>query len=609
MIAEHSLVAPPRNRGDGWTGRKAGLMSAPTTHIRKVFRFMRLRSAAVLLLSASLPFTVATPLLAQAVASAPALIAEEALPADPRFSADRVKADVTFLADDLLEGRDTGSRGHEIAARFVAQRFAALGLTPLGDRKDGKTDWLQQITFQKTERVDAPAGITVSGPAGSATFAQAVDSLVGLSATEPKLDVSAPLVFVGYGLSNARLKLDDYAGLDVKGKIVVMLRGFPDGLPSETAAYLVNSKYEIAQAHGAIGVIQVDTNQSARQRPWARRITQGFQPAFTWVGPDGKPFDETPGIRAAGGLGDKGATALFAGAPRSLAQIRNEADRKGFRPKGFVLKTSARLFGESKSSRVTSPNVVAMIPGSDPALAGEYVVLSGHLDHIGISPAKPGDPAGKDRINNGALDNAAGVATLMEVAHVLSQDKVKPRRSVIFLASTGEEKGLLGADYFARHPAVPIGKIVGNVDLDMPVLTYAFNDVTAYGADHSTLGRLTAQAVAPMKVTVAPDPIPEETVFVRSDHYMFVKQGVPAVFLATGFGNGGEKAYRAFDEANYHQVGDDVNQPIIWRAGARFAEANYRITRAMADGDTPPLWLKGDFFGDLFAPNARKADK
>ena len=453
---------------------------------------MRLRFVAALLLSASLPFAVSAPLCAQAVASAPTLIPEEALPADPRFSADRVKADVTFLADDLLEGRDTGSRGHEIAARFVAQRFAALGLTPLGDRKDGKADWLQQITFQKTERVDAPAGITVSGPVGSATFAQAVDSLVGLSATEPKLDVSAPLVFVGYGLSNARLKLDDYAGLDVKGKIVVMLRGFPEGLPSETAAYLVNSKYEIAQAHGAIGVIQVDTNQSAKQRPWARRIALGLQPAFTWVGPDGKPFDETPGIRAAGGLGDKGATALFAGAPRLLAQIRKEADRKGFRPKGFALRTSARLFGESKSSRVTSPNVVAMIPGSDPALAGEYVVLSGHLDHIGISPAKPGDPVGKDRINNGAMDNAAGVATLMEVAHVLSQDKVKSRRSVIFLASTGEEKGLLGADYFARHPAVPIGKIVGNVDLDMPVLTYAFNDVTAYGADHSTLGKLTA---------------------------------------------------------------------------------------------------------------------
>lgn len=537
-------------------------------------------------------------------AASATLIPEADLPMDPRFSADRVKADVAFFADDLLEGRDTGSVGYEIAARYVAQRFAALGLTPMGD----KGDWLQRITFQKTERLDAPSGVTISGPAGSATFSHGVDALASTNANEPKLDVTAPLVFVGYGFSDKSLKLDDYAGLDVQGKIVVVLRGFPENLPSETAAYLVSAKYEIAQAHGAIGVIQIDTRASARQRPWARRMLLSAQPSFTWVGPDGKPFDETPGIRAAASLDSKGAAALFAGAPRSLAQLLKEADRKGALPKGFALKTSARIFVESQSSRVTSPNIVAMIPGGDPALAGEYVILSGHLDHVGISPAKPGDPADKDRINNGALDNAAGVATMLEVARVMSEDKVKPRRSVIFLASTGEEKGLLGADYYARHPSVPIEKIVGNVDLDMPVLTYAFTDLTAYGADHSTLGKLTADAVAPMKLKVAPDPIPEETVFVRSDHYMFVKQGVPAVFLATGFGNGGEAAYNYYDAHNYHQPGDDMKQPIIWRAGARFAEANYRITRAMADGDTPPRWIKGDFFGNLFAPNAPKAD-
>jgi len=532
------------------------------------------------------------------------LVPEAALPLDPRFSADRVKADVTFLADDLLEGRDTGSRGHEIAARYVAQRFAALGLKPLGD--DG--GWMQRITFQKTERLDAPSGVTVTGPSGSATFSHGVDALVSVNANEPMLDVTAPLVFVGYGMVDKRLGLDDYAGLDVRGKIVVALRGFPETLPSDPAAYLVDARYRTAQDHGAIGVIQIDTEASARQRPWERRMLYSSQPSFTWVGPDGKPFDETPGIRAGAGLDSKGAAALFAGAPRSLAQVLKEAARKGAQPKGFALKTSARIFGQSKSSRVTSPNVVAMIPGGDPALAGDYVILSGHLDHIGISPERPGDPADKDRINNGALDNAAGIATLLEVARVMSEDAAKPRRSVIFLASTGEEKGLLGADYYARHPSVPIGKIVGNVDLDMPVLTYAFTDLTAYGADHSTLGKLTADAVAPMNLVVAPDPIPEETVFVRSDHYMFVKQGVPAVFLATGFGNGGETAYNYFNEHNYHQVGDDVKQPIDWRAGARFAEANYRITRAMADGDTPPRWIKGDFFGDLFAPDAPKAE-
>jgi Zn-dependent M28 family amino/carboxypeptidase len=545
---------------------------------------------------------------ATAPTAAPApTIPETDFPLDPRFSPDRVKADVSFLADDLLEGRDTGSPGYEIAARFVAQRFAALGLTPMGDKKDGKTDWLQRIAFQKTQRVaDAPAGIAITGPQGSATFSYGVDALVGQNANEPQLDVSAPLVFVGYGMVNKTLGLDDYAGLDVKGKIVVMLRGFPEGIPSEPAAYVLSEKGRIAQEHGAIGVIQIDTDASAKQRPWARRLQFGAPSSVTWVAPDGKAFDETAGIRASGSLSDKGAQALFAGAPRSLVQVRKEAARKGARPKGFALKTSARLFNPSTSSRISAPNVVAMIPGSDPALAGDYVVLSAHLDHIGISPARPGDAPGKDRINNGAMDNAAGVATLLEVARVLAEDKVKPRRSILFVVVAAEEKGLLGAQYFAKYPTVPIGNIVADVNLDMPVLTYAFDDVVAYGAEHSTIGKLVGQAVAPMKVKLAPDPWPEETIFVRSDHYMFVREGVPAVFLATGVGNGGEKAFRYFEDNFYHQPGDDLNLPIDWRAGARFAEANYRITRALADGDTRPMWFKGDFFGDIFAPDAPK---
>lgn len=222
---------------------------------------------------------------------------------------------------------------------------------------------------------------------------------------------------------------------------------------------------------------------------------------------------------------------------------------------------------------------------------------------------KPGDAPGKDRIYNGAMDNAAGSATTMEVARVLSQDKVGPRRSVVFLISTAEEKGLLGADYYANHPTVPAASIVGNVDLDMPILLYPFTDVIAYGADHSTLGPIVAAAVKPMQVSLSSDPMPAETIFVRSDHYRFVRKGVPAVFLATGYANGGEKAFGEFLAKTYHQPGDDMNQAWDWRAGARFAEANYRITRAMADGDTPPLWFKGDFFGDTYAPGAPRAAK
>ncbi|WP_341850148.1 M20/M25/M40 family metallo-hydrolase [Sphingomonas natans] len=281
----------------------------------------------------------------------------------------------------------------------------------------------------------------------------------------------------------------------------------------------------------------------------------------------------------------------------------------GAKPKGFALRTSAKLTQDAVVTRITSPNVVAILPGSDPKLKADYVVLSAHLDHIGITPEKPGDKPGTDRINNGALDNAAGIATMLEVARAMAEAPEKPRRSVIFLASTGEEKGLLGADYYARHPTVPAAHIVGNVDLDMPLLLYKFTDVMAFGADHSTLGPLVAKAVAPMGLTLSPDMMPEETIFVRSDHYMFVRQGVPAVFFATGFANGGDKAWPKFLGGNYHHPGDDMSQPIDWASGARFAEANWRITEAMADGDAAPMWNKGDFFGDLFAPKAVKAGR
>jgi hypothetical protein len=559
---------------------------------------------------------------APAAAAKGPMIAEADLPLDPRFSPERIHADVGFFADDLLLGRDTGSVGHEIATRYVAARFTGLGLTPMGDATPAGRSYLQRITFQKTTRADGPSGVDITGADGKTiAFAQGKDALIGISVTEPTLDVSAPLVFVGYGLENARYGFDDYKGLDVKGKIVVALSGFPAGLPSEEAAHIGTTKAETAARHGAIGVISLATNASLKVRPWERSLQYASSPRFNWVETTGanagKAHDGADGLRASASLDDVAGKALLAGAPLSLDALRKLADQpwvagKPVALKGFALKTSARIRGSFTSTRVTSPNVAAMIPGSDPALRDQYVVLSGHIDHLGVDAPKPGEPANKDRIYNGAMDNAAGTSTLLEVARVMEQD-VKaghgPRRSVIFLVSTGEEKGLLGADFFARHPAVPIDKVVGNVDLDMPVLLYPFTDLVAFGADHSTLGKIVAASGKAMNVTLAPDPMPTENIFVRSDHYMFVKQGVPAVFLATGYANGGAAKWADFFKNTYHKPGDDMSQDINWRAGARFAEANWRITSAMADSDTPPLWYKGDFFGDLFAPKAARADK
>lgn len=542
---------------------------------------------------------------AKPVPAAP-LKTEEQMPLDPRFSADRVRADVTFFADDLLGGRDTGSTGHEIASAYVAARFASLGLTPMGD----KGNWLQRVTLQKTVRGEGDSGVAITGPDGKAqNFAQGKDALVGLSALDAKTDVSAPLVFVGYGIDNALLGIDDYAGLDVKGKIVVMLAGFPSGLPSEEAAHAGATKAEAAARHGAVGILTIATNASLKVRPWERSLQYAGTPRIDWVETDGTVHLKTAAIHGSASLNDTAAAALFAGSGRTLAKIRAEADKAGFRPKGFVLKTGARITGASVQSRITSPNVVGMISGSDPALKDQFVVLSGHIDHLGTDAPKAGDAADKDRINNGALDNAAGTATLLEVARVMAGDSVKPRRSVVFLVSTGEEKGLIGADYFAHHQGVASGKIVGNVDLDMPLLLYPFTDVIAFGADHSTLGRMTADAVKAMGVALSPDPMPTENIFTRSDHYQFVKQGIPAVFLATGFANGGGEKWGDFLKNTYHKPNDDLSQPINWRAGARFAEANWRITSAMANSAVPPLWYRDDFFGKTFAPKAPVAEK
>ncbi len=235
-------------------------------------------------------------------------------------------------------------------------------------------------------------------------------------------------------------------------------------------------------------------------------------------------------------------------------------------------------------------------------LKQEYVVLMGHADHLGVDPQP-----GADRIYNGALDNAAGVATLLEVARAFAVSPQRPKRSILIVANTAEEKGLLGAEAFANDPPVPADRIVAAIDLDMPLLLYDFTDVVAYGGSHSTVDVAFRTAGRAMGIALSPDPMPEQTIFVRSDHYAMAKVGVPAVMLATGMANGGDKAWARFLSTQYHQQNDDLQLPINWNAGAKFAELNYRALRLLADANEPARWYEGDYFGNLFAPSAKKA--
>jgi len=519
--------------------------------------------------------------------------------ADPQFSVARFKAHVTFLADDLLEGRETGSRGEAIAGAYVAAQFEAMGLTPGG----AGGSWYLSVPLRSAKLAARPARLTISGAGGTRSWANGTGVILGPSMYERVQDVAAPAVFVGYGIDAPDSGLDDYRGLDVRGKIVVMLAGAPDEIPSEKAAYLTDRKAATAAARGAIAFVTVGTAESDKATPWSRRLRAIGSPRMAWIGPDGQPENDSPGLRASAVLNAAAAERLFAGAERSYADVRAEAGRKGARPRGFALATRIRIERRSDWTDSSSRETIGVLPGSDPTLARQYVVLTAHIDHLGMRAADPAAPQA-DLIYNGAIDNAGGIATMLEAARAFAESPRRPRRSVMFIALTAEEKGLIGSDYFARHPTVPVDSIAAAVNLDMPMLLYDFTDVIAFGAEHSSIGQAVGKAARSMGVALSPDPMPEEHVFVRSDHYSFVKQGVPAVMLATGYANGGDTSWKDFFATRYHNVGDDMAQPIHWEAGAKFARLNYLIARELADSDARPRWYEGDYFGDLYAPNA-----
>ncbi|HYI42931.1 MAG TPA: M20/M25/M40 family metallo-hydrolase, partial [Sphingomicrobium sp.] len=398
--------------------------------------------------------------------------------------------------------------------------------------------------------------------------------------------------------------LDDYAGLDVKGKVVAYVYGAPSNVPSEEAASLGSSRGKTIADKGAIGSVLLFTPSLEKLISWDQVRGYAGEETLRWVEPNGQPHIENPTLRIGGTLGPKAAAALLKGSGTEWPALLKSLEDKAAKPKGFAVRNKVRLQRRSKIEKMTSPNVVGLIPGSDPSVANEVVILTAHLDHDGIVK-----PVNGDSIMNGLMDNAAGIATMLEAARAFQSSGKPPRRSILFVALTAEEDGLLGSEYMAHHPALPGKKIVANVNLDMPILTYDFTDVIAFGAEHSTMGPIVARAVQSMGVALSPDPIPEEGLFTRSDHYNFVKKGIPAVFLATGYGGEGKAKAEEFRKLHYHKVSDDMNLPVRWDAAAKFAKVNYLIARELADGAEAPRWYAGSYFGDKFAADQPKAPK
>lgn len=493
------------------------------------------------------------------------------------FTADRFRSHVEFLASDLMEGRDAGTRGYDVAASYVASQFAGLGLT-----SGGQAGWYQQVPFIEATRSGQPK-MTIGGAAIDTNK----DAAIGASTLATTQELSAAAVFVGFGTEES-----DYRGLDVRGKFVAVLSGFPKGTPSEVGAHLNSTKAKLAQDKGALGVITVRTLEEQKRRKFDYYLKGAREPSIGWVQPDGSPFALASKLRASATLDTAAAEALFAGARTPLAAVLAEADQQGGQPKGFALKPEVSISRQSAHRRFTSPNVLGVLPGSDPALKDEVVLLMAHLDHEGVDPMLPGE----DKIYNGAMDNATGISTMLEVARAFATSGTRPKRTILFAAVTAEEDGLLGSEYLAKHALPGGGKVVGVVNLDMPVLLYDFSDVIAFGANHSTLGPAVQRAVAQAGVALAADPLPQEGLFTRSDHYKFVREGVPSVFLMTGFGNGGDKQFTGFLSTHYHKVSDDLKLPINWQAGAKFARINYLIAKEIADGAEAPKWNADSFF-------------
>lgn len=512
----------------------------------------------------------------------------------PEFSPDRIRADVTYLADDLLEGRNAGTRGYDLAAKFVASRFAALGLQP-----GNNGSYLQNVPFViATPKPAAANAITI----GDKTFVNGTDIVLSGTSVYPDQSETFEVVFAGYGFEDDRYGFHDYAGLNVRGKVVAVLSSLPEGAPSDVVADLADKRAEVAEAKGALGMLVIATPETLKQFSWDRLKAYGSVPRLRWLREDGTPNVVAPKLKVGGFLGPAASEALLEGTKFPADKLYASIVDKKARPKGFKIPGQFRFERHSAVERLNSSNVVGLLPGSDPKLAEEVILFMAHLDHDGIVT-----PVDGDSIMNGAMDNASGVATMLEAARAFGEGGSRSKRSVMFAAVTAEEDGLLGSEYLAKHPVLKDKKVVAVVNLDMPILTYDFQDLIAFGAEHSTMGPAVERAVNKVGIKLSPDPMPQEGIFTRSDHYMFVKEGIPSVFLATGWAGPGKAATEDFLAKHYHQVSDEADLPIDWKAAAKFARINYEIGRELADAPDAPRWYQGSYFGDKFAAKQPKA--
>ncbi len=506
-----------------------------------------------------------------------------------------LEAHVRYLADDAREGREAGEPGYDDAANYVAEQFAAMGIQPAGS--DG---WYQPVEL-RSYRIDGDSASFILHRDGQDNeLIYRDDFSMSADAVRASTNVRAEVVYVGYGVHAPAHDYSDYDGVDVRGKIVAAFRGAPERIEGSERAYYASSRVKAEEgiSRGAIGWIVLRSRKNEERRSWQEtKKSIGKTARMAWVNEDGKASGYFAEIRGSASLSIAAAETIFGLSPISFEQALDAA--QAGEVASVALGVEVTLAQRSTHSSLSSPNVIGMVRGTDPALADEYVVYTAHLDHLGVI-----DIDEEDSIHNGAYDNAMGVALMLETARAFAA--APARRSVLFIALTAEEKGLLGSDYFANNPTVPAASIVANINLDMPLFLYPVADLVAFGSQHSSLHGAVEAAAAAEGFVFSPDPIPEENIFVRSDQFSFVRQGIPAVYLIPGFTSSdesidGEKLFRDHLKNHYHEPTDDMSRPIYWESALRFARAHTRIGYEIANAARRPVWNEGNFFGEKYA--------
>jgi Zn-dependent M28 family amino/carboxypeptidase len=544
-------------------------------------------SARLLVLAALFSTTVS----AQSNAPAVAIPDAVAATAKAQITSGALEAPIRFLASDALEGRGPATRGDTLARLYLASELRGMGYLPGGD----SGGWEQSFDIVGVT-AQLPAVWSFSGKSGNVELKLSGDYIAGSGVQSPSAAINdAELVFVGYGIEAPEYKWNDFKGVDVKGKVLVMLNNDPDWDPKlfagKTRLYYGRwtYKYESAARHGAAGVIIVHTAPSAGY-PW--QVVQS-----SWGGEQFElPAEGEPRIQLKAWATEEASRRLVKAGGFDLDKLVAAAKNRGFKPVKLGLRTSIRF--DNKVSRVRTANVAGLLPGSDPKLKDEVVIYSAHHDHFGIGEP---DSTG-DRIYNGAEDNASGCAQVLAIARAFAALDPKPRRSVLMLFVAGEEQGLLGSKYYSAHPTVASGQIAANINYDGGNYRGRTRDLTQIGAGKSSLDAL-AQALAQKQGrTLVPDQFPDKGYYYRSDQFSFAKIGVPALYFDKGYdyigkpAGWGKQDQEYWTEHVYHQPSDEIDDTWVFDGMIDDAMLGFEAGWLIAQADAMPTWNPGDEF-------------